>query len=111
VEIHKVVELIDPTTGSWKIDLIRRNFISSEADAILNIPLRRGGGEDFWAWSVENTGGYSVTAYRSLLNRNEERALDEGTITETSMSDQRMWKSLWKIHVMPKVRVFWRRIL
>jgi hypothetical protein len=92
-EINKVAELIDPTTGSWKIVLIRRNFILSEADTILNIPLRRGGREDFWAWSLENslenTGIYSVkTAYRSLVNRNEQRALDEGTITETSITDQ-----------------------
>jgi hypothetical protein len=111
-EINKVAELIDPITGSWKIDLIRRNFILSKADAILNIPLRRDGGEDFWAWSLENTCVYSVkTAYRSLVNRNEQRALDEGTITETSITDQHMWKSLWKIPVMPKVRVFWWRVL
>jgi hypothetical protein len=47
--INFISELIDQDTGHWKIEVVRRNFIPPEADAILNIPLRRGGGEDFWA--------------------------------------------------------------
>jgi hypothetical protein len=103
---------VDHDIGRWKIDLIREKFIAPEADAILNIPSRCGGGEDFWAWSLEKSGLYSVkSAYRSLVNHNEHLALDEGTITETSMSDQQMWNSLWKLNVLPKVRVFWWRVL
>jgi hypothetical protein len=43
-DLNRVSDLIDPENGTWKIDLVRRNFIAPEADAILNIPLRRGGG-------------------------------------------------------------------
>jgi hypothetical protein len=46
-EISLVSGLIDNEIGCWKIVKVRRNFIPPEADAILNIPLRRGGGEDF----------------------------------------------------------------
>jgi hypothetical protein len=35
--------------------MIRRNFIAPEGDAILNIPLRRDGSEQFWAWSLGTT--------------------------------------------------------
>jgi ribonuclease HI len=92
--------------------LVRRNFIAPEADAILNIPLRRDGGEDFWAWSLERTGIYTVkSAYRALMSRNEQSALDEGAITETSESQKQMWNTLWKLNVVPKVRVFWWRVL
>jgi hypothetical protein len=48
-ELNWVYDLIDSENGTWKIDLVRKNFIAPEADAILNIPLRRGGGDDFWA--------------------------------------------------------------
>jgi hypothetical protein len=106
-EINKVSDLIDHDSGHWKAALIRLNFIAPEADTILNIPLRRAGGEDFWAWSFEKSGIYSVkSAYRSLVNCNEQLALDEGTITETSMTEKQMWSFLWKLKVLPKVRVF-----
>jgi hypothetical protein len=41
VEINLVSDLIDHEKGCWKIDVIRNNFMAPEADAILNIPLRR----------------------------------------------------------------------
>jgi hypothetical protein len=87
--------------------VVRRNFIPPEAEAILNIPLRRGGGEDFRAWSFEKAGCYTVkTTYRALVSHNEQLALDEGTITESSTTDKQLWSTLWKMNVMPKVRVF-----
>jgi hypothetical protein len=71
-EINLVSELIDHDIGCWKIDMVRRNFIPPEADAILNIPLRRGGEDDFWAWSLEKAGNYTVKmVYRALMSRNE----------------------------------------
>jgi hypothetical protein len=111
-DINIVSELIDQDIGVWKIEMIRRNFIAPAADAILNIPLRRDGGEDSMAWSLEKSGIYSViSAYRALINLNEQLALDEGTITETSATEKQMWTTLWKLNVMPKVRVFWWRVL
>jgi hypothetical protein len=111
-EINLVSDLIDHDIGAWKINMVRRNFIVPEVDAILNIPLRRNGGVDFWAWSPEKTGVYSVkSAYRALMSRNEYLALDEGTVTETSTTEKQMWSALWKLDVMPKVRVFWWRVL
>jgi hypothetical protein len=110
--INLVAELIDHDIGSWKIDMVRNNFIAPDADAILNIPLRRAGGEDSCAWSLEKSGVYSIkSAYRALMSRNEQAALDEGTITETSSTEKQMWTILWKLNVMPKVRVFWWRVL
>ena len=48
-----VSDLIDSDIGTWKMDVVRENFIPNEVAAILNIPLRRMGGEDNWAWSAE----------------------------------------------------------
>jgi hypothetical protein len=40
--INLVSDIIDSENGCWKTELIRRNFIAPDADAILKIPLRRG---------------------------------------------------------------------
>jgi hypothetical protein len=38
-ELIKVSRLIDSDNGTWKVVLVRRNFITPEAEAILNILL------------------------------------------------------------------------
>ncbi|KAE8800506.1 Alanyl-tRNA synthetase [Hordeum vulgare] len=111
-QFEQVSELIDNYTGSWNIDLVRQAFPTAEVHAILNIPLRSEGEEDVLAWAPEKSGIYSVkTAYRSLITQYELRALEEGTVTETSSSEQQMWARLWKLKVLLKGRVFWWRVL
>ena len=55
-----VSDLIDEVNWTWKHDLVRDTFIAPDAEAILNIPLRQGGGEDLLARAHERTGIYSV---------------------------------------------------
>ena len=45
------------------------------------------------------------------MTRNEHIALEEGTTTESSMTDKQMWSRLWKLKVIPRVRVLWWRVL
>ena len=105
-------ELIDPSNWSWRQDVVRNNFIAPDAEAILNIPIRQGGGDDFLAWAFERSGNYTVkSAYRALVTQKERVALEEGTATGTSEEDTQLWKSLWKLNVIPKVSVFWWRVL
>ena len=47
--LHTVNELIDEENWTWKMDLVQQNFLAPDAEAILNIPLRTGGGDDFFA--------------------------------------------------------------
>ena len=63
-------------------------------------------------WAHEGNGIYSVkSAYRALMIRNERQALEEGTDTGSSIDNQRLWNGLWKLNVMPKVKVFFWRVL
>jgi hypothetical protein len=96
----------------WNADLVRANFFSPDAEAILNIPLRSNGGEDVLAWNFEKTGTYTVkSSYRALVIQKERAALDEGSDMGTSMENDQMWRYLWELKVLPKVRVFWWRVL
>ncbi|KAE8820364.1 hypothetical protein D1007_01503 [Hordeum vulgare] len=82
-------------------------FPTAEADAISNIPLRSEGGEDVLAWAPEKSGIYSVkTAYRSVMTQYELQTLEEGMVTETSSSEQQMCAILWKLKVLPKMRLW-----
>lgn len=45
------------------------------------------------------------SVYRALVTQKERVALEEGTAIETSEEDTRLWKSLWKLNVIPKVSV------
>jgi hypothetical protein len=66
---------------------VRGNFLAPDAEAILNIPLRNGGGEDFQAWALDSMGNYSVkTAYRALVTRKDRLAREEGADTGTSQT-------------------------
>lgn len=47
----EVSELIDHTSSSWNVNLVRSVFIPTDAAAILQIPLCTRQMEDFWAWS------------------------------------------------------------
>ncbi|KAE8801707.1 Alanyl-tRNA synthetase [Hordeum vulgare] len=107
-----VSELIDIEAGAWRVDQVRENFAASDAEAILNIPLRRGGGADFLAWAHEKSGNYTVkSAYRALMTHNEHSAHVEGQVLGTSVEQNHLWKMLWSLKVVPKVRVFWWRVM
>ena len=87
--IQTVDELIDTTNWSWRQDVLRETFIALDAEAILNIPIRQGGGEDSFASAFEKSGNYTVkTAYHALMTQKERLALEEGTATGTSNDDQ-----------------------
>ena len=110
--ISWVSDLIDTGNWTWQRQLVRDTFITPDAEAILNIPLRSGGGDDFLAWTHETSGNYTIkSAYRALMIRNERQALEEGTATGASTDDKQMSTALWKLKVIPKVRVFWWRVL
>ncbi|KAE8819269.1 Alanyl-tRNA synthetase [Hordeum vulgare] len=81
--IEKVSELIDIDTWSWRQDVVRDIFSPSNTAAILNIPIRQGGGEDFLAWAFDKSGNYIVKmAYRALVTQEELRAQEEGRLPE-----------------------------
>ena len=88
-------------------------FFAPDVDAILSIPLRQSVGQDWTAWAKEKSGIYSVrSAYRALVCKNqEEEVLRHDVVPSSSGNDSELWKRLWKLPVVPNVRVFWWRVL
>ena len=92
----------------WNIPLIHDLFFALDADSILKIPLRRNMGEDFLAWLKEKTGIYSVrSADRALVLKNQgDVAVGSMPVSSSYDNGSDKWKRLWKLSVVPKVRVF-----
>jgi hypothetical protein len=83
--------------------------VSCDADEILKLrPGFRMEG-DLIAWNFERNGLSTVrSAYRLL--KAEQSQVEAGRLNETSSStDSLIWKRLWKLHVPPKIRIFWWR--
>jgi hypothetical protein len=81
------------------VPLIRGLFFAPGAEAILKIPLRQGGGEDWLAWLKENSGSYSVgSAYRALILTGQRQLQAQDEISELSaVQSGDLWKKLWKL--------------
>ena len=53
----------------WNVPLIENLFFAPDAQAILRIPLAQVSGDDWVAWSKEESGIYSVrSGYRALMD-------------------------------------------
>jgi hypothetical protein len=111
-DLVKVNELI-AVDSQWNISLIRSLFFAPDVESILQIPLRSSEGEDWLAWSLEKSGMYSIcSAYRAMALRNQmEDVAIGGAASSSSESNGDIWKRLWTLCVVPKVRAFWWRVL
>lgn len=89
-------------SGQWNETLVREQFLPIDAEAILRQPLGRGQ-LDSWAWEKQRFGVYTVkSAYKLLYNQKMEGMVGH----QPSSSYDRPWKSVWKLSVPPKVKVF-----
>lgn len=91
---------------SWDEAHVRLKFFPHEAEAILNLPLNRLGGDDIRFWLFSKSGKYSVNE-RYHLECNS-----FGTLPFQSKSpDVKLWNILWRMRIPPKIRIFmWRAV-
>lgn len=108
----KVSELIIQATSSWNEHLIRTTFIPIDAEAILQIPLCTRQTDDFWAWSEDRRGVFTVRfAYRMIQNTkfSRESWLYERGGSSHSDVDSNGWTKQWGVKVSSKLKIFlWR---
>jgi len=94
------------------MEILKEFFLPMDIEAIKAIPLCTAMLGDFWAWSYEKSGLFSVrSAYRMLVHTRERRTawLEHSAGYSNVASVEKEWGELWKIKVPSKVRVFlWR---
>lgn len=84
--IVHVADLIDPTVGEWRQDLVRSSFSDPIAKLILSIPLSRHPLPDRCQWFLEGNGVYSVRSGYKLLLRGSPGTTDNryGSIPDST---------------------------
>jgi hypothetical protein len=107
VEVTMVSELIDDQNSRWNIEKLEESFIPSDVSAIQAIPIGRFG-EDYWSWTLERSGQFSVRSCYRALAMSLGRA---NSISASGADESRYWNKLWKLNVPPKIRNFWWRVI
>ncbi|XP_040956169.1 uncharacterized protein [Gossypium hirsutum] len=105
VNVELVSDLIEPTSRSWKTELIRNTFQPVVAEQILKIPLAETDQEDLQVWGREPTGEFSVRSAYKLLHGTNLDPTDLSLQTKTKT----FYNKLWKLHIPTKIKMtIWR---
>lgn len=107
-DIHheKVCALIDHQSSTWRADMMAQYFQADELERIKAIPLSTTDRPDRRLWRFSKHGFFTVksayhTAVAKLSRLHEDRATTSNIATQ--------WQKLWRIEVIPRVRMFlWR---
>jgi hypothetical protein len=81
------------------------SVLPPDAETVLQIKIPACAGEDWLAWSYNQSGMFSVkSAYRLGLDL-KERGIKAGGSSRPA-GEREMWDVIWKANVLPKIRVF-----
>lgn len=101
-----VCDLIHPISKTWIRSLISQLFLPFEVERVMSIPISSRLPEDVMCWDLEKDGVYSVrSAYKAIWG-------DLHSNSEASSSySMALWKKIWKVQVLPRVKIFaWRAL-
>ena len=102
--ITKVSDLIDPTSGTWGIQLLQQTFNEEDVQLILQIPIQ-GGDVDTLAWHFDKKGKFSVkSAYQVVLGKQARNSAHDVASSSSQNVQCRttFWKKLWRLPLPKK---------
>jgi hypothetical protein len=104
-----VNQLIIEEDREWNVPLLYDLFQDHDVEAILDINIPKTDTKDCIAWNPEINGQFTVrSAYRLAVSLSQQCRGDESSSSAPN-GCRRIWDSIWKSKVPPKVRVFaWR---
>ncbi|KAI5320563.1 hypothetical protein L3X38_040271 [Prunus dulcis] len=105
-----VCEIMDIAESTWRLDSIRGFIDWKTVRAIMATPIGGSNLSDKIIWPWTSNGTYSVkSGYHSLHSAN--RMFYSGSSHFSVSVPDLVWKSLWKIRTLPKIRHFlWRTV-
>lgn len=102
-----VVAIIEPISNTWRHDIIFNTFNSIIAQHIINIHLPSPSTPDTQIWPFSKNGQCTVkTDYQQLTHT---PATHQTTITTPPSTA--IYRTLWKLHTPPKVRLFLWKVI
>lgn len=103
-----VAELIND--GTWNLEPIRGVISQADADNIAKIHILNGCTTDTLIWKGSKNGDYSVKlAYRKDGHQADAKSLDKASTS--FFLDAAVWKKIWSLKTIPRVRSFLWQIL
>ncbi|KAL5806873.1 hypothetical protein ACOSQ4_029606 [Xanthoceras sorbifolium] len=97
--------MLKSVTGAWNEPLIRSSFIEEEANAILGIPSVGSRLADSCYWHYNSKGVFSVKSGCWLLVQK----VDNPSSSYNAPAASIWWRALWRLGILPKVKLFvWR---
>ena len=105
---HKVSKLIDSNEKKWQPDSIKEHILDEQVKAIMEVPICRSGGNYRLVWPNSKNGEQTVkTGYHTL--KDEEIADENRKASGSHYVKEKVWKKIWKLPIVLKVRNFmWR---
>lgn len=104
----KVSELINPQTGLWKLETIRRLVMEEDVQHILNVKTRHQR-NDSTIWSFSNNGMYSSKSGYKLIDTLQ--GVNSNHLQGLPPIETRLWSRIWKLKTSPKIRHFlWKAL-
>ncbi|KAK6123143.1 hypothetical protein DH2020_043139 [Rehmannia glutinosa] len=102
----KVSDLIDFDNKCWRVAMIKQAFEKHDAEKICAMHLSSRFPPDRMIWRYTKNGDFTVkSAYHAL--KTQEEASNENRATSISINP--LWKNIWRLRTLPKIKQFlWR---
>ncbi|XP_068340310.1 uncharacterized protein [Pyrus communis] len=98
--------------GGWNMEMVHELFDEEESKLILGIPLSLMGCKDRIIWHHTKHGGYTVRTGHKVAMELQVNGEFKRTVTGMASGKaegDRMWKGIWGLHVLKKIKFFmWR---
>jgi hypothetical protein len=109
--VTKVSDLIDPYSGQWDESLLCDIFNVVDVEQILQIPFNIHGFEDFIAWGFSQNGVYTVRSVYHLQWRHQFGPSAGQVVLAGTSSSNPIWRTIWKLKIPSKIKIFiWRAL-
>ncbi|XP_062024599.1 putative ribonuclease H protein At1g65750 isoform X3 [Rosa rugosa] len=105
---QRVADLVDWSSTSWNLDPIAQHLTAAEVVAIESIPLSSTWEPDKLVWPYEKCGSYSVRSGYHVQHGGRSKASLQSAHS-SHIVNPTVWKQLWNVSSIPKVKHFlWR---
>ena len=111
--LTRVVDLLDPVSGSWDETLVKDTFSEFDAEAILKLRVNPDM-EDRHAWHFDKKGLFSVKSAYKLAVQRRENEMGRNAARSESLpvgNSGFRWDKIWGMEVPNKVKMFILRLV